>query len=419
MDRLIIPSIEGRILTGITMFVAIMVLIGWVAINEPGRMAAFEEQHTARSIERGAELYAANCSNCHGKDGRGGPQAPALNSPHFFGYDFMATVNGEIGSRERELYQDIPDGIAALEETRESLFTEIGEEGLSDERREEIVAEIEAVDAELAQLSERQATLESELAPLYEERETLLSQMEPAIGANYLPRLDAVRQEAADNNNPLILTSYIAQDTSRLSQIEWGGDLSSYVTTTLIHGRPGSADVWPGAMVAWSQRAGGPLRDDQIGDLVAYILNWDKGDDWTIGDLNSVNQYALLHGGSAMDDSGAEDIDVMGITETVVTLEGDAANGEALYVSLGCAGCHNGGVVGPATAGTWSRAINERLPELEGYTVEQYLVESIVHPNAYIVDGYVAGQMPATFWTNGQIDEQGLADVLAYLEAQG
>lgn len=419
MDRLIIPNIEGRILLGIVMFVSIMVLVGWVAINEPGRMAAFEEQHTARSIERGAELFAANCSNCHGKDGRGGPQAPGLNSPHFFGYDFLATVNGEIGSRERELFQDIPDSLANLQAQREALFTEIGQEGLSEERRAEIIAEIEAVDAQLAEQTERQTLLEEELAPLYEERETILSQMEPAIAANYLPRLEAVRQEAADADNPLLLTNYIAQDTSRLSQIEWGGDLSSFITTTLIHGRPGSAEVWPGAMVAWSDRAGGPLRDDQIGDIVAYIQNWDKGDNWTIGDLNSVNQFALLHGGSAMDDGGAEDIDVMGITETVVTLEGDAANGEALYISLGCSGCHNGGVVGPATTGTWSRAISERLPELEGYTVEQYLVEAIVHPNAYIVDGYVAGQMPANFWTGGQLDEQGLADILAYLEQQG
>ena len=37
MNRLIIERIEGRILVGITMFVAIMILVGWVAINEPAR----------------------------------------------------------------------------------------------------------------------------------------------------------------------------------------------------------------------------------------------------------------------------------------------------------------------------------------------------------------------------------------------
>ncbi|MCA9911807.1 MAG: c-type cytochrome [Anaerolineae bacterium] len=419
MDRLIIPNIEGRILLGITMFVSIMVLVGWVAINEPGRMAAFEEQHTARAIERGAELFAANCSSCHGKDGRGGPQAPGLNSPHLFGHDFLATVNGEIGSRERELLQDIPVSITELQAQRDDLFTEIGQEGLSDTRREEIVAQISEVDSQLETLTVRQTTLQDELAPLYDERETLLSQMEPAIAAGYLPRLEEKRQEAIDTDNPLVLTNYLAQDTSRLTQVSWGSDLPSYITTTLIHGRPGSAEVWPGPMVAWSQRAGGPLRDDQISDIVSYIQNWDKGDNWTIGDLNSVGQFAKLHGGTTGGGDMAAEIDTAAITDSVVALEGDAANGEALYISLGCSGCHNGGVVGPATTGTWSRAISERLPNLDGYTVEHYLVESIVAPNAYVVDGYSAGVMPQDFWTSGRVSEQDLADILAYLESQG
>ena len=50
-------SIEGRILTGTVMFVAIMILVGWVAINEEARMQAFVQQHTGRSVERGAELF--------------------------------------------------------------------------------------------------------------------------------------------------------------------------------------------------------------------------------------------------------------------------------------------------------------------------------------------------------------------------
>ncbi|GAB4484637.1 MAG: hypothetical protein OHK0031_08700 [Anaerolineales bacterium] len=34
---------------------------------------------TAESLARGAELFAANCSRCHGPDGQGTPRAPALN----------------------------------------------------------------------------------------------------------------------------------------------------------------------------------------------------------------------------------------------------------------------------------------------------------------------------------------------------
>ena len=70
MGRLLfIKSIEGRVLAGITMFVGMMILVGWVAINEEARMKAFVQQHTGRSVERGAELFASLCSECHGEDG--------------------------------------------------------------------------------------------------------------------------------------------------------------------------------------------------------------------------------------------------------------------------------------------------------------------------------------------------------------
>ena len=62
-------SIDGKILSGIVMFVAIMILIGWVAINEEARMQSFVVQHTGRSIERGAELFASLCVECHGEEG--------------------------------------------------------------------------------------------------------------------------------------------------------------------------------------------------------------------------------------------------------------------------------------------------------------------------------------------------------------
>lgn len=429
MDRLIIPTIEGRILTGIVMFVAIMLLIGWVAINEPARMASFEEQHIGRATERGAELYAANCSTCHGTDGRGGPQAPALNNPHLFSYDFTGGVNSEIAARERALYQDnIPRRDDLLEE-REELLTEISQAETSEERRVEIVSRLEEIDAALLDLEERNATLRAELEPLYEEREALLAEIEPALSlpnSPYLPRLDEVRAEAEETDNPFLLTDYIAQDTSRLAQIRWEADLRSYLVTTLMHGRPGSADVWPesaGGMVAWGQIGGGPLRTDQIEDITEYILNWDRGDNWTNADLNSVNAFARLHGGMAGggDMAGGESIDVVAITESVLALEGDPDNGAALYTAQGCTGCHNNAAVGPATAGTFSRVESERLTldEFADYSVEQYIIESIVAPNAYVVEGYPAGVMQQNYWTDSLLSEQDLADLLAYLRTQG
>ena len=61
MNLLFIRSIEGRILMGITMFVGMMILVGWVAINEEARMQAFVQQHTG-PVDRSAagELFALN-----------------------------------------------------------------------------------------------------------------------------------------------------------------------------------------------------------------------------------------------------------------------------------------------------------------------------------------------------------------------
>ena len=140
MDRLIIESTEGRITLGIVMFVAIMILVGWVAINEPARMAEFEQQHTARSIERGAELFASNCSSCHGNNGYGiGGRAPALNSPHLFGYDYLGTVNGEIASLERELldYEGLAMDLSAF-----NVSEQAGTIVVLNNRKDDLLAQI-------------------------------------------------------------------------------------------------------------------------------------------------------------------------------------------------------------------------------------------------------------------------------------
>lgn len=269
MNRLIIERIEGRILVGITMFVAIMILVGWVAINEPARMASFERQHLGRSIERGAELYAANCATCHGTDGRGiTERAPGLNSPHLFGYDFLASANNEIARLERGI-RELETLTTELNTEREQLITEVGSPDTTDQRRNEIVArvtelnalidpaggqealaQIEAlrtelagdvsaartaeIEAEIAALTNTlplpvQITLiEEALAPLLEARATQIEALLAAIDRGYLPGL-----EAAQAAGGLTLTEYLIRDANRLAQAGWAGDLASFLRTTL------------------------------------------------------------------------------------------------------------------------------------------------------------------------------------------
>ena len=96
--------------------------------------------------------------------------------------------------------------------------------------------------------------------------------------------------------------------------------------------------------------------------------------------------------------------DVQRILLELEAYPGDPLAGQLLYngqepalggVLLGCAGCHENEAAAPLTAGAWTRINDSRLsaPELEGYGHRQYLIESIVQPQAYIVPTY-AETMP-------------------------
>lgn len=435
MNRLIIESIEGRILLGITMFVSIMVLVGWVAINEPARMRAFEQQHLGRSIERGGELYAKNCASCHGANGFGqGGRAPALNSPQFFGHDFFNGVNAQVGRLQRQQVT-LEAQIATLEARREQL---IGEFINADEaRKTAITTEIADIDLQLdantpESVAAQLASLIADLEPLVLQRDEMLATLQPAIDRGYLGGL---LLEAQIARGGLELTEYLDRSADRVAQAAWGGDLASLIRTTLMHGRPGTADIWNQAqMVAWAQVGGGPLRNDQVNDLTNFILNWDKGNNWTTDDLFRVEQFMKLKADAELVGSGGgggvtalESVgDLAAQVAAVTALEGDANVGKALYegaqrtetrARLGCSSCHMGGAQAPATNETWANTLNIRLNDsaLSGYTPEQYIVESVLYPNNYVVSGYASGVMPANY--AAQLTAQDLAHILAYLKS--
>jgi mono/diheme cytochrome c family protein/cytochrome c551/c552 len=76
---------EMQALIGTIAFFAIIVVTGWIGVNESHRMTDFTSEYDARSIQRGAALFDANCKPCHGAQGQGTPGvAPALNNPDLF-----------------------------------------------------------------------------------------------------------------------------------------------------------------------------------------------------------------------------------------------------------------------------------------------------------------------------------------------
>lgn len=124
--------------------------------------------------------------------------------------------------------------------------------------------------------------------------------------------------------------------------------------------------------------------------------------------------------------SSAVGADVDAIMVELETIMGDSFNGQLLYngmedaldgTPLGCAGCHEGEAA-PPTEGTWTRVDEERLTleQFEGYSDVEYLVESILHPNFYVVEPYAPNLMPTNF--GQRMDVQQLADLVAYLMSQ-
>ncbi|GAB1421719.1 hypothetical protein MASR2M15_19010 [Anaerolineales bacterium] len=474
MNRYVIPRIEGRILLGITAFLASMILLGWIAINEESRMASFTRMFTGRSIERGAEAFANNCSTCHGTDGRGiAGRAPALDSPHLFGFDPFAPILATIDEQNAAINNLVAErnGLVALlgkgptNEEVNAITTRMLEidwlmnadaAALDETKLADLQAEKEIIQTkldrstdadEIAQLQNRMKQINvlmdavangnhaAKLEAARAERSQLIEDLGDAINAEYLYGIDNIAGEGTEYDDNFYTFMYGSSEktgqATRLGQFGWSGDLHSYLYTTLVHGRPGSADVWAGSqMAAWSQAGAGPLRDDQIEDIVQYILNFDQGDGWTIADFNATKQYGRRHAdAAAVSSGGGSEITAAGNdTEAILAAlpTGDPVRGEALYTGnerselstrLGCSGCHFGGAAAPATETTFERFNTTYSSEsaLSGATFEHYIVESIVHPEAFIAPGYTGGIMPATY--GDSLSNKDLADILEYLKS--
>jgi hypothetical protein len=95
---------------------------------------------------------------------------------------------------------------------------------------------------------------------------------------------------------------------------------------------------------------------------------------------------------------------------------GDASQGQTEFNSQPCFSCHSlqpdQTLVGPSLAGVGARAASRK----PGYSPELYLYESLTHPDAYVVEGFQPGLMPATFGQS--LTPQQQADLIAFLLSQ-
>jgi len=275
---------DQRTLIGTVVFFAIILMIGWVGVNEPARMASFTTQYEARAIMRGAALFRSNCTGCHGINGEGLPGvAPAINTPAMF-------------------------------------------------------------------------------------------------------------------------------DGQRLAEVGWAGTLYDYIELTISAGRPVMSQPYPQPMPTWGQDYGGPLRPDQVEDLVAFVLNW--GRQYEEGAQPVAGIPTPLP-------TPTPSFTVVGDDPSTELPAGDAARGEALFQGtapgpdgavLACNACHS--IDGTLGAGPSVQGLLGRIPD--GYaSADAYVHESIVQPCAYVREGFDC-LMPQNYGTE-RLDAQTLADLIAYV----
>jgi mono/diheme cytochrome c family protein len=95
---------------------------------------------------------------------------------------------------------------------------------------------------------------------------------------------------------------------------------------------------------------------------------------------------------------------------------GRAAEGEKLFTSSGCVGCHSQlrgeRLVGPTFYNLWTTSAT-RVP---GLGAKEYLYQSIVDPNAHVVESFQPNVMQQNFAT--LLSPQQMADLLAWIEEQ-
>ncbi|HXF70124.1 MAG TPA: cytochrome c [Thermoflexus sp.] len=215
--------------------------------------------------------------------------------------------------------------------------------------------------------------------------------------------------------NPGVFRHYEELKTTQ----NYANSLRNFIKLSIAAGRPirstyRADEVYAEPMPTWSQEFGGPLRPDQIENLVEFILNWQAAE-------------ALPTPTPAFEAIGSD------LTRPLPP--GDPQRGKALWdqevkqasgVPASCKACHSlkpgETIVGPSLAGIATIAAQRiQAPDYKGQakTPEEYIRESIQQPNAYIVDPnqFAAApgvsKMPATL--GNQMSAQDLADLIAFL----
>ena len=192
------------------------------------------------------------------------------------------------------------------------------------------------------------------------------------------------------NHAPLLC----GEPSQRMEQLAWSGSKEDFIRQTIAAGRPGTV------MPTWSTEFGGSMEPHQIDQITQFVLNWGP-------DL-------------CEEDVIVEDVEWPDSWEDLPA--GNAQAGVDGYLAQGCSGCH-GVPESPAAnhlgtgphLGDIATVAADRVP---GVSAEQYIYESILDPNQFIVEECPLGpciepsQMRLDY--PSVLSEQAMADLIAY-----
>jgi mono/diheme cytochrome c family protein len=179
----------------------------------------------------------------------------------------------------------------------------------------------------------------------------------------------------------------------RLAEVGWPGTLDEYIQHAIAEGRiTATRPLYAGngsvAMPAWSQAYGGPLRPDEVKNLAAFVRNWEA---------TALGQF--------------EATPLVVPTPERGSSEAQVTRGSQVFHKAGCAECHT--VTGnrdDQTGPSLSRIAVTARTRVAGYSAEEYLRESILIPNAFVVPGYAPSLGCGGVLTHEQLD-----DLVSYL----
>ena len=361
----------------------LFVVTGGYLLNESNRQEEETEEITERNAERGARLFVRNCRGCHGLDGEGGI-GPRLNNPAFLilgdgnVFNVDETPKGEVANIQSFLRETISCGRAGTFMPKWAI--DFGG-SLSNTQVDQLVQLIAndptgKIDFWELVVSEGEEADEEQFAIVLEQRFAIVAVLTERLG-----------REPTDQEVEAFEESELPEGAERGEFIE---EYGREPTTAEIREESEAVTPADASTLSITQNTCGQYTND---------LKLER---------RSREDPRVAAPPTATPGDGT------GTPTATATAADPAAVGQQLATTLGCLGCHTidgSPLVGPSWLGLFGRT--KQLDD--GSTVvvdEAYLRESILNPNAKVVEGFPGGIMPAF----ESLSDDQLEALIAYIQ---